>query len=145
MDTHRTIANLWNAFQNAIDLANADGLKLNNADGHAECNALRDYTRDRNWRMSNLLGRETANERKHRSTTISPKDFTVGDAAKLQIMQWAAFAQELDSLPSAHLFLTMRPTAVEAEVIGFLCRKHLNDTWRERLAELDYAKLMQAS
>lgn len=142
MSTHQAIRNLWEAFQNAIDLADKDGKKLNNADGHAECNALHDYTRERGWRMSNLLGRETAGERKHRQNSDQPKDFSVGDAAKLQIMQWAAFAQELDAMPSAHLFLTMRPTAVEAEVIGFLCRKHLNDTWRERLAKLDYAKLM---
>ena len=142
MTTTHQIRNLWMAFQNAIDLADAAGRKLNNADGHAQCNALHDYTSQRNWRMRGLIGRETANERQHRKTTSSPSGFSAGDAAKLQIMQWASFAAELNVMPSAHYFLTMRPTAVEAEVIGFLCRSELRQSWRDELATLDYATLM---
>lgn len=145
MNTHKQITNLWMAFQNAIDLADAEGKKLNNANGHAQCNALHDYTSERGWRLANLVGRESANERQHRTTTNNPASFTVGDAAKLQIMQWAAFSADLNVLPSAHLFLTMRPTAVEAEVVGFLCRTCLNQSWRDELATLDYSELMRVS
>jgi len=144
MNAHRQISNLWMAFQNAIDLADNEGRKLNNADGHAQCNALHDYTKDRNWRMANLLRRETANERQHRRGGNNPVSFSVSDAAKLQIMQWAAFAADLNVMPSAHLFLTMRPTAVEAEVVGFLCRAWLNKSWRDELATLDYTELMHS-
>ena len=145
MTIHHQITNLWRAFQNSIDIADAEGRKLNNAHGHAQCNALHDYTSQKNWRMSLLLGRETANERRHRRTTESSTVFSTGDAARLQIMQWASFAADLNVMPSAHYFLTMNPEVVEAEVIGFLCRAQLMQSWRDELATLDYATLMQES
>jgi len=140
------INKLWNQFRASIDAADADGKKLNNADGHAECNALHDYTSDRNWRLFNLLGREQANERQHRGVPYYGNNarLSVRDAAMLQLMQQASYGASQGVMPSAHLFLTMRVTAVEAWVIGFLCRKHLGKEWHEALAKLDYSELMAA-
>jgi hypothetical protein len=138
----RKINKLWEIFRNAVDAANADGQKANSADGHAEVNALHDYTRDNSWRLNNLLGRETANERRHRRNEISPRGFSVGTAAKLHIMNNAGHGSTLPAMPPAHLFLTMRQTAIEAEIIGFLARKYLSAVWRAELETLDYSTLM---
>ncbi len=145
MKAHETISELWNQFRLSIDAADADGKKLNSADGHAECNALHDYTSDRNWRLFNLLGRESANERQHRGVPYYGRgaQLSVRDAAMLNLMAQASLGAWRGVMPSAHLFLTMRPTAIEAEVIGYLCRKHLSHEWREALGVLDYSKLMQ--
>lgn len=141
-----TISKLWEQFRAAIDAADADGRKLNNADGHAECNALHDYSSEKNWRLFNLLGREQANERQHRGVPYygTNAKLSVRDAAMLQIMQQASYQAWEGVMPPAHHFLTMRATAVEAAVIGYLCRKRLDQKWRETLATLDYSKLMAA-
>lgn len=133
----------WKQFTQAIDQADAEGQKLQSADGHAECNALRNYSsHEQPWRLANLLGRETANERKHRHGT-EPRSFPVGDAAKLHLMSAAAYGATLKAAPSSTLFLTMRPTAAEAEVIGYLCRATLSAEWRNTVESIDYSKLMQ--
>ena len=144
MTTKTKIDRLWEQFQNAIDAADAEGQKQHSADGHAAVNALRDYTSDRSWRMNALVGRETANERQHRRTSSAPASFTVGSAAKLHLMNAAAYGSTKSEMPLATLFLTMRQTAAEAEVIGYLCSATLSQTWRDELETIDYAKLMQS-
>lgn len=136
----KQINQLWEEFRSTIDAVD----KLaDSADGHAEVNALHDYTQDRDWQLASLLGRETANERQHRKGSEAPKAFGVGAAARLQIMTNAAYGASLPKMPSAHLFLTMRQTAIEAEVIGYLLRGHLSQEWRNAVDSIDYSKLMQ--
>lgn len=144
MNTHTKIEKLWDQFNQALDAANRDGMSKHSANGHAVENALRDYAQTETpWRMASLLGRETANERQHRGHSPSPKGFSVGDAAKLHLMSAVSSGSVRDKEPAAHAFLTMRQTAVEAIVIGYLCRKHITQTWRDELETLDYVKLMQ--
>lgn len=139
----KAINQLWEQFQAAIDAAYDDAKPSRTGDGHAVANALADYTTERNpWRMANLLGRETANERQHRRGSEAPKSFSVGDAAKLLIMTNAADGAEAGIMPPAHWFLTMRPTMVESQVIGFLTRSRLSAKWINEVQALDYSKLM---
>lgn len=144
MNTKTKIDKLWKVFQDAIDAADSNGQNAHNADGHAAVNALHDYTTDRSWRLNALLGRETANERQHRRTSLAPASFSVASAAKLHLMNGAAYGSTKTEMPAATLFLTMRQTAAEAEVIGYLCRVTLSQAWRDELETIDYAKLMQS-
>jgi len=140
MTIHRQITDLWADFQDYI--ADYDS-RSTSADGHAESNALHDYSTTRTpWRLANLVGRETASERQHRGVTSVP-GFSVGDAAKLHIMSNAMWGASFSSLPPSHLYLTMRQTAVEAVVIGYLLRDDLTVEWKDRVASLDYSELMQ--
>jgi len=142
MTTHRQITDLWADFQDVI--ANVDALATS-ADGHAPENALHDYsTRSTPWRLANLVGRETANERQHRGVTTVP-GFSVGDAAKLHIMSNALYGATFPEMPPAHLFLTMRATAAEAMVIGYLVRAELTPEWMQRVEKLDYSELMKGA
>lgn len=140
----RAINQLWRQFQQAIDAADADGRGFS-ADGHAEVNALHDYTTERGWRLANLVGRESANERQHRKTSTAPVSFTVAAAARVHIMNNAAWGATRDMQLPAHCFLTMRQTAAEAVVIGFLVRKELTEEWIAAVGKLDYSELMQVS
>jgi hypothetical protein len=141
MSVHNKITDLWADFRTAINAAYAEADKTNNQDG--QC--LRDYAEDISWSddLAKMLGRETANERQHRSNRPSPKGFSVGDAAKLILMNCAASGATMAAMPRATTFLTHRDTAAEATLIGFLARKHLPATWQEGIKALDYAKLME--
>lgn len=149
MSTASKVNKLWEEFRDAIDASYADGQKNGkfSGDAHAEVNCLRDYARDISWHddLAGLVGRETANERQHRRNEISPRDFSVGTAAKLILMNQASFGSTLPAMPPATLFLTARQSAAEAEVIGYLCREHITAEWRAELATLDYAKIMAAA
>ncbi len=139
MGTKSKVDNLWMAFENAITIA----YKQANSAEPAAC--LRDYARDISWNddLAKLVGRETANERQHRSNNRSPANFSVGTAAKLILMNAASNGAHLTAMPGADIFLRFRHTAAEAEVIGYLVRAHLNQSWHDELATLDYAKLMK--
>ncbi len=139
MDVKKKVDNLWMAFENAITLA----YKQANSSEPAAC--LRDYARDVTWNddLAKLVGRETANERQHRNGNRAPANFSVGTAAKLVLMNAASHGMQLTEMPGADIFLRFRHTAAEAEVIGFLVKAHLNQSWNDELATLDYAKLMQ--
>lgn len=142
MTNHQRIEELWQDFQQAIDAADAEG-RGKSADGHAEVNALRDYASNHGgaWRLAQLVGRESANERQHRRTSVPPKSFSISDAARLHIMTSAAWGAA-EERPAVHLFLTMRQTAAEAKVIGYLIRNHIPDGWMDAVLALDYCKLM---
>jgi hypothetical protein len=141
MSTAHKINTLWEQFRAAIDATYADGLSRDVEEAHS----LRDYAQNISWHddLAALLGREAANERQHRRNSPHPRyKFTVGSAAKLILMHQAASGSKLSAMPSSTLFLVARQTAVEAEVIGYLCREHLTEEWRKELGSLDYAKLM---
>ena len=139
MNAKKKVDNLWMAFENAITLA------YHAAKSNEPAACLRDYARDIGWHddLAKLLGREAANERQHRNNNRAPANFPVGTAAKLILMNAASKGMELKEMPGAHIFLMFRQTAAEAEVIGFMCKGYLNQSWRDELATLDYAKLMQ--
>jgi hypothetical protein len=143
MSTAHKINTLWEQFRAAIDATYADGLSRGDVD--SEAHALRDYAQYISCHddLAALLGREAANERQHRRNSPHPiHKFTVGSAAKLILMQQASHGSKLSAMPPATLFLVARQTAVEAELIGYLCREHLTEGWRKELGSLDYAKLM---
>ncbi len=142
MNNAKYISANWAEFRRAIDKTYHEATP-----GMGDGQALHDYVEDMSYSddLSALLGRETANERQHRHNRPSPAGFSVGSAAMLILMRMAADGSELTEMPKASKFLTCRQTAVEAEVIGYLCRKNLSLAWREAVRVLDYAKLMQAA
>ena len=66
-------------------------------------------------------------------------------AAKLCLMSNAARGAFKTAMPKATAFLELRQTAVEAEVLGFLCRHALTVEWCKAVDSLDFAKLMQVA
>jgi hypothetical protein len=139
MKTTDQINNLWSEFREAIDKT----YKLAGPDDDGVC--LHDYASDVSWHddLAKLLGRETANERQHRGTRRAT--FSAGSAAKLILMSQAVFGASYEYMPKASIFLVARDTAAIAEVIGWIARKNLSDTWRQAVKSLDYAKLMKES
>src|ERR1700723_3492352 len=83
MNTKQQIDTLWNQLRTAInktyDIANKN---------NSEATCLRDYVEDISWSdsLQRLLGRETANERQHRSNRSSIPGFSNESAAKLLLM-----------------------------------------------------------
>lgn len=141
MNTKLKVDTLWEDFRAAINAAYAEAEKSRNDDGLC----LRDYAENISWSdaLRDLLARETANERQHRSTRPSVAGFSAETAAKLILMHQAGTGAVASEMPRATAFLVFRQSAVEAQVLGFIVNKHLSVDWRVALAELDYAKLMQ--
>lgn len=141
MSTKTEVNKLWEQFRQAINAAYAEADKANDEDGMC----LKDYAEDISWHddLAKLLGREAANERQHRRSSRAPADFSIDTASKLILMSSAAFGASKDTMPKATAFLMLRQTAVEAETIGFLARKHLSQEWRDAVNGMDYAKLMK--
>ena len=138
MNTKQTIDSLWEQFRKAINETYANGKNHN-----SEC--LRDYAENISWSdsLAALLGRETANERQHRSNRPSVPGFSNETAAKLIIMNQVFAGSSLDTMPQATEFLVFRQTAAEARVIGYLIRNRLDSKWGQTLGQFDYSKLMQ--
>ena len=135
------IDRLWETMRDALDKA----YSVANAGRDEQGTALRDYARDIHWHDATkaLLREETANERQHRRNRPSVSGFSVESAAKLILMEQAGTGAAASEMPRATAFLVFRQSAVEAQVIGFLAKKHLPAEWRAAIAKLDYAKLMQ--
>ena len=141
MQTKAKVDKLWDEFREAINKAYADANKTHDEDG----TCLRDYAENISWsdNLAALLGRETANERRHRTNRPSVKGFSNETAAKLILLNNAKAGAKMAELPKSTLFLILRQTAIEAEVIGFLAQKYLSTEWRDAVAALDYAELMK--
>ena len=142
MSTKTKVNDLWEQFRASINAAYAESSKANEEDGIC----LRDYAENISWSddLAGLLGRESAEERRHRANRPSVPSFSVDTAAKLLVMENARKGSEMDEMPKATAFLVLRKTAVESEVIGWVARKHLSAEWRAAVASLDYAELMKA-
>src|ERR1700676_3858466 len=84
MSTKQIVDNLWNEMREAINRAYAIADKNRDADG----TCLRDYAENISWSdsLAALLGRESANERQHRSNRPSVPGFSVDTASKLILM-----------------------------------------------------------
>jgi hypothetical protein len=139
MRTKQKVDSLWRQFRTAVNAS------YNAAKMAEDGESLRDYAENISWHdaMSGLLGRETANERRHRSRRPSIPGFSNETAAKLVLMQQAADGSELHEMPAATEFLIFRQTAAEARVIGWLIREHITAEWRAEFDTLDYAELMK--
>jgi len=145
MTTKQTVDKLWREFREAINKTYGVGTGgYANADTPEAC--LRDYAENISWhdRLAALLGRESANERQHRSGRPTVPGFSIETAAKLILMSQASQGAKLETMPSATLFLWARQSAAEAQVIGFICRENLSPDWHMAVECLDYAKLMQS-
>src|SRR4051812_33833466 len=127
MNNTQLINKLWKEFRNAINVTYAVGARTKNDD--LQC--LRDYAENISWSddLAALLGRETANERQHRRNRPAVAGFSNETAAKLILMGNVAKGAMMAEMPKATAFLVLRQTAVEAEVIGFLCRHALTGEW----------------
>jgi hypothetical protein len=140
MNTKQKIDKLWDETRQAINHTYELYEKVNE---NAAC--LRDYAENISWsdNLAALLGRETANERQHRSNRPSVSGFSNETAAKLIIMNQIEAGALLKVMPRATEFLVFRQTAAEARVIGFLIRNAITAEWRKLLATMDYSELMR--
>lgn len=134
------INTLWRTMEGFITTA------YKSAEGK-ESAALRDYAEDVSWNhaLAGLLKRETENERQHRRTRSNPQGFSAQTAARLLLMQNMGSGAVFKAAPEAVDFLIYRREAIEAQLIGWLCRSAISSEWRAALAEFDYAQLMRAA
>jgi hypothetical protein len=141
MTTKIQVCTFWQQFREAVNATYDEANKNHDQDGIC----LRDYAENISWsdNLASLLGREAANERQHRRNRPSPSGFSVDTAAKLILLDNAVKGAGMSEMPKATAFLVLRRTAVEAETIGFLARKHLSAEWRQAVSSLDYAQLMK--
>ena len=131
---------LWHELRETINKAYA-------ADQSEDGQCLRDYAQNVSWSdaLVNLLDREVANEKQHRKGRPTVAGFGPYVAAKLILFNNIVTGAKMADCPRATAFLVLRQTAVEAEVIGWLIRKHLDPAWVKAVESYDYAKLMQAA
>ena len=141
MNNKQKIDALWLEFRTVVGTSYATAYATNDQIG----TALRDYVINLSMcdKMEDLLARETANERNHRRNRPSIPGFPSRTAAMIVLMNQARMGAEENSLPCPTGFLVYRREAMEAQVIGWLCKHFLTDSWKEEVKSLDYAKLMQ--
>jgi len=131
---------LWEELQRTIDAAYESG--------DDELAVLADYRSSSMYNdLDDLLSRESENERKHRAG-FSPSGFVAPIsavvAAKLILCGNVSEGSQKTSCPLATIFLVLRKTACEGMTLGYLLRNHVSEEWRERVAKLDYTKIMRA-
>jgi hypothetical protein len=147
LNTHQSINQIWEHFRDAIDAAYAASQsKEFSGSAYADSSCLRDYARNISWSdaCEKLLATETANERQHRqSRTV--RGFSSQDAARLIICNNVLRGAELTEMPSALTFITFRPSAAEANLLGYLIREHLASGWKSAVQSLDYSECMKSS
>ena len=144
---HQHINQLWEQFRDAIDAAYADAQTKNFSGGaHDESSCLRDYVRNSSWSdaVERLLASEAANERQHRQNRTI-RGFSSQDAAKLIICGNVLRGSELAEMPSALTFITFRPSAAEANLLGYLIRAHVRTEWKQSVAFKDYCQCMKSA
>ena len=151
MNTTQTINGLWQELRQAINRtyeqgSGADLRTQAGIDAQDNAGVLRDYAENISWSddLAALLGRETANERQHRTNRPSVPGFSANTAAKLILMENVSKGAQMAELPKATAFLVLRRTAVEAEVIGYLISGQLSTEWHQAVKSFDYSKLMKA-
>ena len=138
---HKTsIDQLWREFRTAINQAYAEANETRNEDGVC----LRDYAENISWSdsLQRLLERETDNERQHRVNRPSIPGFSSITAAKLILLGQASRGAH-DDMPRATAFLVCRQSAIEAQVLGYLCKAYLSPDWHSKVESHDYSQLMQ--
>jgi hypothetical protein len=142
MNYKATVSKLWEQLEDAL----TEGYKSN-----AEVKEfLRDYVPNIAWTdaLSRLVGREAAAEREHRKFgrdwAAYHGSLSVATAAKLMVLHQIGKGAQLKSMPPATDFLRFRPSAVEAQVVGYLLRDMLKPEWIAEAVALDYSKAVAA-
>ena len=146
LNTHQHITQIWDGLRDAIDATYAASQKKDfSGSAYANSSCLRDYARNISWSddLEKLLASETANEKQHRNAR-SVRGFSSQDAAKLIICGNVLRGSELKTIPSALTFITFRPSAAEANLIGYLIREHVTPKWKASVQSLDYSECMKA-
>ena len=144
MNTKATkeIAELWRELEEVIGAA----YRLE-SDSDLKA-ALHDYAPNVGFshNLTNLLTRETANEKQHRRGAPNSWRSPISNirAAQLILCGNVADGADKDECPSALLLLSLRQTAIEGMVLGWAARHYISDEWKQRVRKLDYAKLMAA-
>lgn len=141
MNYKKQVDKLWEGLEAAL----IEGYKTNpEVKEH-----LRDYVPDITWTdaLSALVGREAAAERKHRGWGPEwakyHRPFPVALAAKLMVVHQIGQGAGLKSLPPATDFLRFRPSAVEAQIVGYCLRNVLTPEWIAEAQALDYAQAVK--
>lgn len=143
MKTKPAIDQLWDQMRGFINAEYASTKNINTDEG----GALRDYAENISWSddLEKLLSIETANEKQHRGNRPTPKGFSSQTAAKLILMRNVADGSFMAAMPSALTFITLRKSAAEAQLIGYLIRHKATPEWAKLVREFDYSKIMQAA
>lgn len=136
------IDSLWDDFRKAINATYAQSTGWRD-----DRDCLRDYAEDISWNdaLCGLLGRETANERRHRSGRPSVPGFSNQTAAKLILMAQASNGSIQTDMSKGTEFLMYRQTAAEARLIGWLIRESVTKEWRDAVNSIDYTELMKTN
>lgn len=107
---------------------------------------LRDYVRNQGWqdKFDNMVKRETVHEKGHRRGAPNGWRFKFSSTqgALIVLLNNIGDGAKLDAMPAATGFLTMRDTAAEANLLGWLARAELAKVpgLLDALALLDYAE-----
>lgn len=143
MSTKTVVDGLWSEMRQIINETYKQADELRDDDGMC----LRDYAENTGWSddLDRLLEHEKENERQHRRRRPNPPNFSVETASKLILLNNFAHGAEMTAMPKATAFIVLRQTAVEAELLGYLCRKLTSADFRNHVRALDYAKLMQVA
>ena len=138
MKTHDHISQIWQDLRETINQA------YKASSSSDEGSALRDYAENISWHddLEKLLASEVTNERQHRGTR-SVRGFSSQDAAKLILCGNILRGSELTEMPSALTFITLRPSAAEANLIGYLIREFVTPEWKQAVESYDYSELMK--
>lgn len=145
-----TIDNLYRRVREAIDAAYLTGERHPNGGRVTvpyddERAALRDYVHNQSMRdkFAALVDRETAHERQHRRLAPDAWRFKFGakHGATICILNNIGDGAKLTQAPAAVSFITIRDTAAEAMLVGWMARAELakDPGLLDALALLDYA------
>lgn len=141
-----TVDRLWRQFRTAIDAA------YQAADHHDPAAALRDYAENHSMvdKLDRLLEETTREERDHRRHDGMygrpvRRPVTMPHAAKILILHAAGdgAAATPEKAPRITDWLQYRRTYVEAHIVGYLIRRHVDPAWVVACQALDYAAVMK--
>lgn len=144
------LADLEKRVRDAIDNSFLTGERRDNGSRVSveyddERSALRDYVRNQSWfdKWDDLIERETRHERRHRRGAPAGWRFKFGakHGARIVMLNNIGSGAALDQEPHATAFISMRDTAAEATLIGYLARVELrrDPELLAALELLDYA------
>lgn len=147
---------LYSRVRAAIDASYLTGERYPNGgrktvDHSDERAALRDYVTNQSWsdNFEALIKREAEHERDHRKfkpASLPRTPISVEQAATVLVLNNIGDGARLDAMPLATGFISMRDTAAEAQLIGYLARAALRADvgLLDALVALDYAGAVAA-
>jgi hypothetical protein len=148
------VSSLETRVRNAIDATLLTGERHPNGANvyhdTEDARAIRDYVRNQHMfdKFDDLIDREVQGERRHRKH--APAGFvypiSVRQAATAIILHNLGSGAAREAMPSAVLFISLRDTAAEAMLVGYLARVALRADagLLEALDALDYAQAVRS-